>query len=56
MDRFLLYLENQYIKPLNVQYWNVFNLEDHRTNNDLEGLHNRLNLNLPNNVNAKDVH
>ena len=33
---------DNYVNVINLQQWNAFELQDHRTNNDLEGYHHRL--------------
>lgn len=47
MEEFIHYMEECYINDERIPLWNVSNLTDHRTNNDLEGIHSRLNKNLP---------
>ena len=36
------YLRNNYMDPIKIPQWNVYALDDHRTNNDMEGYHYRL--------------
>jgi hypothetical protein len=36
------YLTRNYINDINIPQWNVHELNDHRTNNDMEGYHHRL--------------
>ena len=36
------YLTRNYINNINIPQWNVHELNDHRTNNDMEGYHHRL--------------
>ena len=36
------YLRNNYMDPIKIPQWNVYALDDHRTNNDMEGYHHRL--------------
>ena len=36
------YLMRNYINVNNIMLWNVNDLNDHRTNNDMEGYHRRL--------------
>jgi hypothetical protein len=36
------YLRRNYINANNIMLWNVYDLNDHRTNNDMEGYHHRL--------------
>ena len=36
------YLTRNYINNINILQWNVHDLNDHRTNNDMEGYHHRL--------------
>ena len=37
MNAFMQYMEINYINDAKIPLWNVYNLDDHRTNNDLEG-------------------
>ena len=46
----MTYFTNNYINVINLQQWNVFELQDHRTNNDLEGYHHRLRERFTNRV------
>ena len=36
------YLRRNYINANNIMLWNAYDLNDHRTNNDMEGYHHRL--------------
>ena len=36
------YLTRNYINNINIPQWNVHDLNDHRTNNDMEGYHDIL--------------
>ena len=36
------YLRNYYINQIKILQWNVYALDDHRTNNDMEGYHHRI--------------
>ena len=47
MDIITNYLDANYMNEQNIPLWNVSTLAGHRTNNDLEGIHYRLNKNLP---------
>ena len=38
----ITYLTDDYINNNNIPQWNVHDLNDHRTNNDMEGYHHRL--------------
>ena len=38
----LTYLTDNYINKNNIAQWNVYDLNDHRTNNNMEGYHYRL--------------
>jgi len=44
------YLTRNYINDINIQQWNVHELNDHRTNNDMEGYHHRLRERFTNRV------
>jgi hypothetical protein len=46
----MTYFTDNYINVINLQQWNVFELQDHRTNNDLEGYHHRLRERFTNRV------
>ena len=44
------YLRRNYINANNIMLWNVNDLNDHRTNNDMEGYHHRLRERFTNRV------
>jgi len=46
----MTYFTDNYINVINLQQWNVSELQDHRTNNDLEGYHHRLRERFTNRV------
>ena len=46
----MTYFTDNYINVINLQQWNVFELQDHRTNNYLEGYHHRLRERFTNRV------
>lgn len=50
MHTFLQYIENQWLNNANIpiSMWNVWERHADRTNNNVEGFHNRINLNIGN--------
>ena len=44
------YLRRNYINANSIMLWNVNDLNDHRTNNDMEGYHHRLRVRFTNRV------